>query len=155
MSFPRAPQSSRFIDHGSFPAGHREAHRELEVPCLCSPPQIPQIPVSTAVASCRYWSSCGRKASRCGRAGRQNDNGEWLHSPHSCPKLPSHRALPTKIPTGEEFLGGSQAGGNELCLGSRCFCSWRPKQLAPTLFFARCRTSLELCFFLFFFFTRR
>lgn len=40
----------------------------------------------------------GRKASHRGRVGGKNDNGEWLHSPHSCPKPPSHWVLSTEIP---------------------------------------------------------
>lgn len=99
------PQN-RFIYHRSFPADHREPCRgsRLKVLCLCSLPQSPrQHGCSWLAFSCQLLASellrkrqGGRKAPHRGRAGGKNGNGEWLHSPHSCPKPP--RPSPPKYP---------------------------------------------------------
>lgn len=115
---------NRFICHRSFPADHKELCRglRLKVHCLCSPPQRPhQHSCSWLTSPCQLLAleflqkyQGRRKAVRRGRTGGKSYNGEWLHSPHSCPKSPSHWALSTKIPLGGEFLGSMQARGNEL-----------------------------------------
>lgn len=83
---------------------HQYSCSWLASPCQLLPSELPQ------------KHRGGRKAPRRGRVGGKNDNGEWLHSPHSCPKPPSHWALSTEITPGGEFLGSIQARGNELCL---------------------------------------
>lgn len=49
----------------------------------------------TPLSSCWLQRSCksiGVGEKLC-TVGGKNDNGVWLHSPHSCPKPPSHWAL--------------------------------------------------------------
>lgn len=75
-----------------------------------------------------------RKAPHRGRVGGKNDNGEWLHSPHSCPKPPRHWALSTKIPPGEgNSWEVSKLEGMNCAFRSRCYCSSGSKDVNRAL----------------------